>query len=359
MPASAWALLGTPLKREKVKVIAMVSEADPDTLARLFQAGGDRVAKASDHIIGGHLSLDALRDGVAILVGHVERDAFVLSTTTAGGAAQRIGFAAIEAEAARTGTSVFYVGCETFGEVTGSGYLQKIRDIEVTQALNRALAADTYEQLLAGLGTPENPFVMVPSALRREADRVMIEVERLNAHHVSVDGGLTSVRLAAPQQIVAAAAGPGLFVALGSAYLLGGIPALLAFRRSWASFDRLFPTLPNRMTRPCGGTVALTAKWALFALLLPFSALAVAILILMGGGWSNRDGIFELFWSLFLKPLHFLATILSISFMLTLRGAAFVLSGASLLPGAWLMTLDPVPDIIWLQLTMQAVGLGC
>ena len=228
----------------------------------------------------------------------------------------------------------------------------------MTEALKRALAADTYEQFLAGLGTPENPFVMVPSALRREADRVLIEVERLNAHHVPVDGGLTSVRLAAPQQIVAAAAAPGLFVALGSAYLLGGIPALLAFRRSWASFDRLFPTLPNRMTRPCGGTVALTAKWTLFALLLPFSALAVAILILMGGGWSNRDGIFELFWSLFLKPLHFLAAILSVSFMLTLRGAAFVLSGASLLPGAWLMTLDPVPDIIWLQLTMQAVGLA-
>ena len=65
MPASAWALLATPLKREKVKIIAMVSEADPDTLARLFQAGGDRVAKASDHIIGAHLSLDAVRDGVA------------------------------------------------------------------------------------------------------------------------------------------------------------------------------------------------------------------------------------------------------------------------------------------------------
>ena len=185
----------------------------------------------------------------------------------------------------RTGTSVFYVGCETFGEVTGSGYLQKICDIEVTEALKRALAADTYEQFLAGLGTPENPFVMVPSALRREADRVMIEVERLNANHVPVDGGLTSVRLAAQQQI--AAASPGLLVALGSVYLLGGIPALLAFRRSWASFDRLFPTLPNRMTRPCGGTVPLIAKWRLFALLLPFSALAVAILILMGGGWSN------------------------------------------------------------------------
>jgi hypothetical protein len=224
----------------------------------------------------------------------------------------------------------------------------------VTQALKRALAADTYEQLLAGLGTPENPFVMVPSALRREADRVMIEVERLNANHVAVDGGLTSVRLAAQQQI--AAATPGLLVALGGAYLLGGIPAVLAFRRSRASFDRLFPTLPNRMTRPCGGTVALIAKWGLFALLLPFSALAVAILILMGGGWSNRDGIFELFWSLFLKPLHFLATILSISFMLTLRGAAIVLSGAFLLPGVWLMTLDPVPGIIWLRLTMQAVG---
>ena len=50
---------------------------------------------------------------------------------------------------------------------------KKIRDSEAMLGLKRSLGADTYEDLLSGLGTPENPFVVVPDHLQGEADRAV------------------------------------------------------------------------------------------------------------------------------------------------------------------------------------------
>jgi hypothetical protein len=312
-------LFGTKLNSEQVRVMVMVSDGDPDTLAGMLEVGRDRVVAAGERAMPGRFSLTGFEDGVAILIGHVEDDAFVLSPAIAGEPALRVEFSAIEAEAARTRSTVLYVGCETFGDTTRAGFLKKIRDSEAMLGLKRSLGADTYEDLLSGLGTPENPFVVVPDHLQGEADRVTLRAQRLDEHRAVVDGGARVVRLGAMRRAPAAASGPGILGGAAVLYLLGMVPAAFGFRMSRATYVRQFPSLPNKRLRPTEFTIGNLIKWTVFLALLPFSALMVVFLLLLGAGWSNREEFFALFWSLFLKPLHFLATILCTSFLLIVR----------------------------------------
>jgi hypothetical protein len=136
VPGDVWAMLSAPVRQEEIRMVAMLSFADPDALARLLHIGGDRIDTFQAVSVSGQFSLSRYKDSIAILIGHVEGDAFVVNESAIRG--RRVGFAEIQAEAMRTNTTVIFVGCETFGDITGSGYLRTVRDPEVVGALRAA-----------------------------------------------------------------------------------------------------------------------------------------------------------------------------------------------------------------------------
>jgi hypothetical protein len=293
IPSDIWSLLGRPLAPQRVRALALVSKEDPDTLARLLQAGGDRIAilLRSDE----PFSLRDFRNGVAILIGHVEEGAFVLPG--AGSVpARRIGFAEVEAEAARNNTTVLYVGCKTFSEGTGTGYLREVLDSEVAEGLRRGLKANTYRELLAAFGTTSSPLVIIPDAFRREANSLVLAAERLHAQDERLHRGAGSVRLTTRFAPLSTLVDTNLLLCAATLSILIAI----GLQTSWASYDRMFPALPYRALRPRAFRMAHGGKLLLFGLLLPLSVLWTTSLVLLFVGWEKREGYFELFWSLFL-----------------------------------------------------------
>jgi hypothetical protein len=101
------------------------------------------------------------------------------------------------------------------------------------------------------------------------------------------------------------------------------VAAVFGFRLSWNTYVRLFPRLPNQARYPVAFYCFYTLKLLIFGLLLPLSAVWVTLFVLIGGGWSRREQLFEFFWSLFLKPWLFLATVVTISFQLIV-GSLFI-----------------------------------
>ena len=76
-----------------------------------------------------------------------------------------------------------------------SGYLRALLDTEVAAGLRQAFSAKTYSELLAGLATPGNPFIINPEALRREAGRLFLSTQRLSEHEALVNRGAVGARL--------------------------------------------------------------------------------------------------------------------------------------------------------------------
>jgi hypothetical protein len=305
-------LFSVRLRKNEIKMLAMFSNGDPDSLARLLQVGRDRVARISENISAPEqFSLAGFEDGVAILVGHVENGAFVLNPTTLEGHALSISFAKIEEEAARTNTTVVYVGCESFNDITGTGYLEKIRDTEILPALKKALDADTYLDLLSSLGTVKNPFILDPKHLKGEAGRVTIENQRLHENEALVDGGATTVRIGLASRRGTPIEPIDVTSFITYLYWLGACLSIFAFRRSWKSYAQVFPSLPNPVLYPVKFALGNSFKFILFIILLPVSVLTVAMMLLIVGRWSQREQILDLFWSIIVKPEMFYRSSLS------------------------------------------------
>lgn len=314
IPSDIWSLLGRPLAPQRVRALALVSKEDPDTLARLLQAGGDRIAILPRSDVP--FSLRDFRNGVAILIGHVEEGAFVLPG--AGSApARRIGFAEVEAEAARNNTTVLYVGCGTFSEGTGTGYLREVLDSEVAEGLGRGLKASTYQELLAAFGTTSSPFVIIPDAFRREANSLVLATERLQAQDQRLHRGAASVRLTTRFAPISTLVDTNLLLCVATLLILIAI----GLQTSWASYDRMFPALPYRALRPRAFRVAHGGKLLLFGLLLPFSVLWTTSLVLLFVGWEKRAAYFELFWSLFLRRTRLTALVACVGLLVVLAVA--------------------------------------
>lgn len=115
-----------------------------------------------------------------------------------------------------------------------------------------------------------------------------LRAERIRKHEAIIDRGALGVRVFARR----AAPPSEWFEFLAGWYVLGLIPAVFSFRRSWATYDRQFPILPNRVLKPHAYQAAAIAKGLLFAVLLPFSVGFVTLVILLGFGWREREGYF-------------------------------------------------------------------
>jgi len=219
--------------------------------------------------------------------------------------ARRIGFAEVDAEAARNNTTVLYVGCGTFSERTGTGYLREVLDSDVAEGLGRSLKANTYRELLAAFGTTSSPLVIIPDAFRREANNLVMAAERLYAQDERLHRGAVSVRLTTRFAPISTLADTNLLLCAATLSILIAI----GLQTSGASYDRMFPALPYRALRPRAFRVAHVGKLLVFGLLLPFSVLWATSLILMFVGWEKREGYFELFWSLFLRRTRLAALV--------------------------------------------------
>jgi hypothetical protein len=312
IPDSVTELFNARLRKNDVKMLAMFSDSDPDSLARILEVGRDRVAQMTGKISSPEqFTLAGFEDGVAILVGHVENNAFVLNPTTLNRNPLSISFAKIEAEAAQTNTTVIYVGCDSFNDITGTGYLQKVRDTEIAPALKKALDADSYLDLLSNLGTAKNPFILDPKHLIGEAGRVNIETQRLYENEALVDGGATTVRIGLAGRIGVPMGPTDVASFMIYAYCLAAALSIFASRRNWKSYTHVFPSLPNRVLHPITFLLGSSIKIILFIILLPVSVLSVTLMLLIFARWSQREEILDLFWSIVVKPEMFCRSSLS------------------------------------------------
>jgi hypothetical protein len=358
-------LFNARLKKNEIKMLAMFSNGDPDSLARLLEVGRDRVARINEKIRAPEqFSLAGFEDGVAILVGHVEDGSFVLNPTTLEGHPLSISFAKIEAEAARTNTTVIYVGCESFTDITGTGYLQKIRDTEILPALKKALDADTYLDLLSSLGTVNNPFILDPKHLKGEAGRLTIETQRLHKNDAFVVGGATTVLIGLASQIRAPIKRTNVSSLMRDLYWLGAGLSIFAFRKSWQSYAKVFPSLPNNILSPVKFTLGKSVKFILFIIMLPVSVLTLTLMLLIVTRWSQREQILDLFWSIIVKPEMFHRSSLSwisrigICIFFLMSGTTVIFFGRTILSTADRYMNSPLASVaIRALLVVAAVGL--
>jgi len=291
--------LDLPVNREEISIISSFNETNPDSFAGLLDAGGERVQNfASILDARGNISLDAFRDRVVLVIGHIEDDSFILESAGNGKSASMP--LSSMAEAARnSNTTVFYLGCNSFDVSQKTGFAAKVRDLEIFAGMRRALDARSYIDLAAAFGTIDNPFILTANSMNAEVGKAILTMQRLHKNEGLVAGGSYSLRLVANIEVVEAAYWEWLRVG-GFWYALGLIAGLLQVGRVWALFARAFPVLPHLDLHPGRYYAGAVLRAVIFLVVSPVAVAFALFWILLSGGWSNRESVvYATFYGIF------------------------------------------------------------
>jgi hypothetical protein len=284
-----------PVAREDISVISSFTKDDPDSLRRILDVGGDKVSSLTsmlDHT-GTLMLKEKMRGRILIFVGHVENGSFV--TLNAGGEKiASVPLASIQSQAAQLNATVIFLGCETFTGTGWTGFLMKIRDLQVVSSLAQALEARSYRDLLSALGTADNPFVMRVTSLDPIAAKIALNLERLHKHEASTRGGATVARIVG--QVHAIKGLPEWVGGVVFYYVVGICVVLIGHERAWSSFERKFPRLPSPDLNPLYFHIGRSVKFTIFALFSPIAGGLMAIWVLLGG-WKTRELMYDVVWT--------------------------------------------------------------
>jgi hypothetical protein len=292
--------LAESVKRERLRVATMFSPSDVDSLRLMASAAGDRLLGA-EALVASALArtLEGMRGGVLVVVGHVEDNAFVLRSA-AGATVRTLRFSDLEDLAAASDVKIISAGCSSYCGGATAGFARQVTDAQMAEAIKAAFDTDTTGALLGAFGKHE-ALVANQAALEGFARSRQLHLAQLHLGSAAVDSGSLAVRL------YAAARRPGLLVAIGeamgSAYLLGAASSLVMFRTSRAAFLRSFPQLPTPQLpqNHVRYVVALVGRTLLYIALAPFFALA-AITFIFLGGWAGREAFQAWLWRCIRHP---------------------------------------------------------
>lgn len=337
--------LAESVKRERMQVAAMFSPSDVDSLRLMASAAGDRLLSA-DALVESALAqtLERMRGGVLVVVGHVEDTAFVLRG--AGGETIRtLRFSALEDLAAASDVRIISAGCSSYCGGATAGFARQVTDAQMAEAIKVAFDADTTGALLGAFGQHE-ALLVNQAALEGFATSRQLHLAQLQSGSTAVKSGSLAVRL------YAAARKPGLLPsileALVPAYLLGAAASVVMFRTSRAAFLRSFPQLPTPELpqNHVRYVAARVGRTLLYIALAPFFALAAIVFIFLGG-WAGREALQAWLWRCIRHPATGL-----------MEGLVFAaLAGATILLYACAFALLFVPGVfmtIWVAGQQEA-----
>ncbi len=292
--------LAESVKRERMRVATMFAPSDVDSLRLLASAAGDRLLGA-EALVENALAqtLERMRGGVLVVVGHVEDKAFVLRSA-AGATVRTLRFSDLEDLAAASDVRIISAGCTSYCGGATAGFARQVTDAQMAEAIKSAFDTDTTGALLGAFGKQE-ALIVNQAALDGFARSRQLHLAQLQMGSTAVNSGSLAVRL------YAASRRPGLpfsfWEAIGPAYLLGAAASLVMFRTSRAAFLRTFaqlptPELPQNHVRY---VAALVGRTLLYIALSPFFALAALVLILLGG-WAGREAFQAWLWRCIRHP---------------------------------------------------------
>ncbi|KWT84316.1 MULTISPECIES: hypothetical protein [unclassified Variovorax] len=300
IPTEVAQALAQSVKRERMQVAAMFAPSDVDSLRLMASAAGDRLLSA-DALVESALAhtLERMRGGVLVVVGHVEDTAFVLRG--AGGETIRtLRFSELEDLAGASDVRIISAGCSSYCGGATAGFARQVTDVQMAEAIKGAFDADTTGALLGAFGKHE-ALLVDQAALEGFAKSRQLHLARLHLGSTAVKSGSLAVRL------YAAARSPGrllsIWEAMGPTYLLGAAASLVMFRTSRAAFLRSFPQLPTPELpqNHVRYIAARVGRILLYVALAPFFALAAAVFILLGG-WAGREAFQAWLWRCIRHP---------------------------------------------------------
>ena len=293
--------LAQSVKREQIRVAAMLAPTDVDSLSLMASAAGDRLLSA-EALVDNALAhtLERMRGGVLVVVGHVEDTAFVVRG--AGGEKIRtLGFAELEGLAAAADVRIISAGCSSFCGGATAGFARQVTDAQMAEAIQAAFRAQTTGALLGAFGRHE-PLLVNQAALEGFSESRQLHLAQLRSGSTTVDSGSLVVRL------YAAARSPGLLHFIWEAvvpiYLTGAAASLVMFRTSRAAFLRSFPQLPTPELpqNHLRYIAARAGRGLLYIAMAPFFALAAMVLIFLGG-WAHREAWQAWLWRCVRHPV--------------------------------------------------------
>lgn len=313
------AVLSNLVRRDAIRIVPLFSRSDMGPFTRLAEATGDRIADMAELISNPSRWPGSLKDQLVVIVGHIERDAFVVRDA-ASTAERRIPIAEINRLAQVSEANlVLTIGCSSFSAGGTTGLLHPVTDVQVARSLREALQARSNADFLGRLGTPENPFVVTDQALDQIAGYEALRLERLLRHEDLAQGSATSVRVVS---LLGTRAASGLPEVLMGYLIFGAGGVVFMFQANRAAFLEHFPVLPNQRLYPVRYLGSLMGREAAFwTLCVPVSAVTVLVILL--GGWRYREAVFRGLWSGVMKPLRALEA----------TGLAILFLSASYLPG--------------------------
>lgn len=332
--------LAESMKGERVRVAAMFSPSEVDSLRLMASAAGDRLLGAealAERALAP--TLERMRGSVLVVVGHVEDQAFVLRDA-AGATIRTLRFSELEGLAAASDVRIISAGCASHCGGATAGFARQVTDAQMAEAIKAAFDMDTTGAMLGAFGKHE-ALIANQAALDGFASSRQLQLAQLHSGSTAAISASLAVRL------FAAAHRPGLVLsiwqALGPAYLLGAAASVVMFRTSRAAFLRSFPQLPSPELPQdhVRYVAALVGRTLLYIALSPFFALAASAFIVLGG-WAGREGLQAWLWRCIRDPATGLTEGLAFaarmgSWILLYAGAFVLLSVPGVFMTAWMV----------------------
>jgi hypothetical protein len=308
------AFLEAPVEIGRLNFVTTMTKNDADAFRRLGDAGMNKLRSFDDlRTGGGKLDIPGDEGSLTVFIGHVENGGYALVQPD-GRLTETISFEVIEQAARDKGISAIFVGCNTYSCGSRlSGTTAEIRETEILAALDTTSAPKTNAELLAAFGTPSQPFVITSDAVSASANRLRLDLERLDAGSSGVRGTAVSIRAlgyisrverSLPWEPVV------LFFVIGSL----GTLALQIFdaKSPTRIFNNVFPNIPNRELYPVRHFALWIFKSGMFLLFSPVITLLLGFLVLLAAFnlqfsvWRGRDDIMEFAWMMVVRPITIL-----------------------------------------------------